>query len=167
MAEIEVLGELTGVYTVTFCDENGDPLPGVAVQTVEAGHAATAPDPSVVPTKAGFVFTGWSEALDTVLSNIRPRPVYAAPGAVLVSSGPFRTGSMIPFGLNVLAESGAVAANGAVAMAATRDPGYNNENRDPAVLVDGRFVFAKFNTWSSSYTFNFIFFKKIEYFIYP
>ena len=143
MAEIEILGELTGVYTVTFCDENGDPLPGVAVQTVEAGHAATAPDPSVVPTKAGFVFTGWSEALDTVLSNIRPRPVYAAPGTVLVSSGPFRTGSMIPFGLNVLAESGAVAADGAVAMAATRAPGYNNANRDPAVLVDGRFVFAK------------------------
>ena len=143
VAEIEILGELTGVCTVTFCDENGDPLPGVAVQTVAAGHAATAPDPSVVPPKAGFVFTGWSEALDTVLSNIRPRPVYAAPGTVLVSSGPFRTGSMIPFGLNVLAESGAVAADGAVAMAATRDPGYNNENRDPAVLVDGRFVFAK------------------------
>ena len=142
MAEIEILGELTGVYTVTFCDENGDPLPGVAVQTVEAGHAATAPDASVVPPKAGFVFTGWSEALDTVLSNIRPRPVYAAPGAVLVSSGPFRTGSMIPFGLNVLAESGAVAANGAVAVAATRDPGYNNANTNKAVLVDGRFVFA-------------------------
>lgn len=143
MAEIEILGELTGVYTVTFCDENGDPLPGVEAQTVEAGHAATAPDPSVVPTKAGFVFTGWSEALDTVLSSIRPRPVYAAPGTVLVSSGPFRTGSMIPFGLNVLAESGAVAADGAVAVAATRDPGYSDANRDPAVLVDGRFVFAK------------------------
>ena len=142
MAEIEVIGELTGVYTVTFCDENGDPLPGVEVQTVEAGHAATAPDPAVVPPKEGFVFTGWSESLDAVLSNLRPRPVYAAPGAVLVSSGPFRTGSPIPFGLNVLAESGAVAADGAVAVSATRDPGYNGENRDPAVLVDGRFVFA-------------------------
>lgn len=143
MAEIEILGELTGVYTVTFCDENGDPLPGVAVQTVEAGHAATAPDPSVVPPKAGFVFTGWSEALDAVLSNLRPRPVYAAPGAVLVSSGPFRTGSMIPFGLNVLAESGAVAADGAVDMTSNRGLGYNGENTNQAVLVDGRFVFAK------------------------
>ena len=142
MAEIEVIGELTGVYTVTFCDENGDPLPGVAVQTVAAGHAATAPDPSVVPPKAGFVFTGWSEALDAVLSNLRPRPVYAAPGAVLVSSGPFRTGSMIPFGLNVLAESGAVAADGAVAMSSNRGLGYNGENTNQAVLVDGRFVFA-------------------------
>lgn len=142
MAEIEILGELTGVYTVTFCDENGDPLPGVAVQTVEAGRAATAPDPSVVPPKEGFVFTGWSEALDAVLSNLRPRPVYAAPGTVLVSSGQFRTGSTIPFGLNVLAESGAVAADGAVAMSATRDPGYNGANRNAAVLVDGRFVFA-------------------------
>jgi hypothetical protein len=142
MAEIEVLGELTGVYTVTFCDENGDSLPEVAVQTVEAGHAATAPDPSVVPPKEGFVFVGWSDTLDTVLSNIRPQPVYAAPGAVLVSSGPFRTGSAIPFGLNVLAESGAVAVDGSVAVTATRDPGYSGANRNAAVLVDGRFVFA-------------------------
>ena len=142
LSEIEILGELTGVYTVTFCDENGDPLPGVETQTVEAGRAATAPDPSVVPPKEGFVFVGWSESLDSVLFNIRPRPVYAAPGAVLVSSGPFRTGSMIPFGLNVLAESGAVAADGSVAFSSNRGIGYNHANTNGAVLVDGRFVFA-------------------------
>ena len=142
LAEIEVLGELTGVYTVTFCDENGDPLPGVETQTVAAGRAVTPPDPSVVPPKDGFVFAGWSESLDSVLFSIRPRPVYAAPGAVLVASGPFRTGSPIPFGFNVLAESGAVAADGSVAFSSNRGIGYNHANTNGAVLVDGRFVFA-------------------------
>lgn len=142
VAEIEVLGELTGVYTVTFCDENGDPLPGVETQTIAAGHPATVPDPSVIPEKAGQVFVRWSEPIDAVLSDLRPRPVYAPVGDIVVSSGRFQTGRTIPFGLNVLGESGAVAADGAPAFVSSQALGYNHENTDGAVLVDGRYVFA-------------------------
>ena len=142
MPEIEVLGELTGVYTVTFCDENGDPLPGVETQTIAAGHPATVPDPSVIPEKAGQVFVRWSEPIDAVLSDLRPRPVYAPVGDIVVSSGRFQTGRTIPFGLNVLGESGAVAADGAPAFVSSQALGYNHENTDGAVLVDGRYVFA-------------------------
>ena len=141
LAEVEVLGTLTGVCTVVFCDEDGEPLPGVEPQTVAAGEAAEEPDASLVPEKAGYVFFGWDVAFDTVISNLYPRPVYRALGEVFATAGAFEAGRRIPFGLNVLAESGAVAANGAVALAVSGGVlGYNRANTNAAVLVDGRFV---------------------------
>jgi hypothetical protein len=77
IAEIEVIGAHLGTRTVTFCDENGDPLSGVPVQTVATGTAATSPGASLVPRKAGLVFAGWDEDIGCVFENIRPRPVYA------------------------------------------------------------------------------------------
>ena len=78
IAEIEVIGAHLGTRTVTFCDENGNPLSGVPTQTVATGAAATPPDASLVPRKPGFVFAGWDEDVDCVFEDIRPRPVYAA-----------------------------------------------------------------------------------------
>jgi len=77
IAEIEVIGAHLGTRTVTFCDENGDPLSGVPVQTVATGTAATSPAASLVPSKPGLVFAGWDEDIGCVFENIRPRPVYA------------------------------------------------------------------------------------------
>ena len=78
IAEIEVLGAHLGTRTVTFCDENGNPLSGVPAQTVATGAAARPPDASLVPRKPGLVFAGWDEDVGCVFENIRPRPVYAA-----------------------------------------------------------------------------------------
>ena len=78
IAEIEVIGAHRGTRTVTFCDESGDPLAGVPVQTVARGAAATPPAASLVPSKPGLVFAGWDEDVDCVFEDIRPRPVYAA-----------------------------------------------------------------------------------------
>lgn len=78
IAEIEVIGAHLGTRTVTFCDENGDPLSGVPAQTVATGAAATPPDASLVPSKPGLVFAGWDEDVGCVFEDIRPRPVYAA-----------------------------------------------------------------------------------------
>ena len=143
LAEVEVLGALTGSYQVVFCDENGQPLPGVEPQTVAAGRPAAEPDPSLVPEKAGFVFSGWDVAVDAVLADLRPRPVYLTEGEVFTVSGAFQGGRTIPLGLNVLAESGAVAADGAVVLDARGGVlGYSRKNTDAAVLVDGRFVLA-------------------------
>ena len=77
IAEIEVIGAHLGTRTVTFCDENGDPLSGVPVQTVATGTAATSPAASLVSSKPGLVFAGWDEDIGCVFENIRPRPVYA------------------------------------------------------------------------------------------
>ena len=77
IAEIEVLGAHLGTRTVTFCDENGDPLAGVPAQTVATGTAATPPDASLVPGKSGLVFAGWDEDFGCVFEDIRPRPVFA------------------------------------------------------------------------------------------
>ncbi len=78
IAEMEVIGAYAGTHVVTFCDENGDPLPGVAPQTVATGTAATPPDAALVPQKPGLVFAGWDEDVDCVFEDILPRPVYAA-----------------------------------------------------------------------------------------
>ena len=78
IAEIEVLGAHLGTRTVTFCDEDGNPLAGVPAQTVATGTAATPPDAALVPRKPGLVFAGWDEDIGCVFEDIRPRPVYAA-----------------------------------------------------------------------------------------
>ena len=81
VSEIEVLGAFLGTRTVTFCDADGDPLPGVATQTVSTGTAATEPDPSLVPQRNGsLLFAGWDTDVYAVFEDIRPRPVYNSVG---------------------------------------------------------------------------------------
>ena len=77
VSEIELLGEFAGTRTVTFCDADGNPLPGVAVQTVPTGGAATEPDASLVPQRSGnLLFAGWNADIYAVCTNASPRPVY-------------------------------------------------------------------------------------------
>lgn len=57
-------------HTVIFKDEEGNEI---ATQTVGDGDASTAP---VAPSKDGYVFKGWSEAVDEVTKDITVTPVY-------------------------------------------------------------------------------------------
>ena len=57
-------------HTVLFKDEEGNEI---ATQTVGDGDASAAP---VAPSKDGYVFKGWSEAVDEVTKDITVTPVY-------------------------------------------------------------------------------------------
>ena len=77
VSEIEVLGAFSGTRTVTFCGADGNPLSGVAAQTVPTGGAATEPDASLVPQRSGsLLFAGWDADIYEVFTNTSPRPVY-------------------------------------------------------------------------------------------
>ena len=140
IAEIEVLGAHLGTRTVTFCDENGDPLAGVPVQTVATGAAATPPAASLVPAKPGLVFAGWDEDVDCVFEDIRPRPVYAAHvdvhGTGLWTKTAFSaTPALSPEGKNLARMDGAVL---------TIERGSTSRSE---TLVDGTF-----QSYSAAYT---------------
>lgn len=65
-------------HTVIFKDEEGNEI---ATQTVGDGDASAAP---VAPSKDGYVFKGWSEAVDEVIKDITVTPVYEPIGDALL-----------------------------------------------------------------------------------
>lgn len=57
-------------YKVTFADADGSIID---VQYIEAGKVATAPES---PSKAGYTFTGWDKAFDSITADVTVTAVY-------------------------------------------------------------------------------------------
>lgn len=62
-------------YAVTFYDDDDNEIAGSA-QVIAYGNAAVAP--ATNPTKTGFVFTGWDEDIEFVISDLSVYPIFRA-----------------------------------------------------------------------------------------
>lgn len=70
--DITVTAQYIQIFTVTFVNWNGKVLKS---EEVEAGKSADAP---VVPSRTGYVFTGWDQDFSNVMSNLTVKAQFKA-----------------------------------------------------------------------------------------